>query len=539
LIPEKYHESIYRAMVHQAHKYNQHCQMIVDKVFEPFSFVRGPNGLWLHADTLIPCRPQLKDEEVVDLPAVSMPVTVVDKDGLPRISWEPDLDKQRRFCRNGNLDGYLTLRGQCSSPVYGVFNDYPGENSLVVRPLDSNGAPTGAKYIPEGEWPISKEEAWQIVKKMFPGIVPHYLELLHCARGCSESGSGKLPLIGVEGPSGSSKTATTRIEARMSGNKWPNMGLQRDDNLSEAFGELSSTSTLGIFDEIFKDRSREHVSAVRKFLLNLNREYSYRKLYVGTVNDPLRCGLVFCDVHFPDEVATDEQLGRRIVHVGLTERVPRDWEDEVRSNADMWMDVGNEHIGVTPEQAQAAANVIHSAIVNRHFTAGCDTSFINIAHKLGFRTMEEEYRDSRMGSEYTAALQQFFAAVCEAYTPDSALEKKHGNGSVAFKPSEDTPIAKSAIALILTLPNPDSLVRVSSLQAAFEPAEGTVRKILKLNAPARLEVKSHKDSAIVVRFVERTESGSTRGKTLRTNRELATDETWKVVEQARSRLAGA
>ncbi len=253
------------------------------------------------------------------------------------------------------------------------------------------------------------------------------------------------------------------------------MGGQKSDNLSEAFGELSTASTLVIYDEIFKEESPGHLPIVRKFLLNLNREYSYRKLYVGTVNDPLRCGLVFSDVHFPEEIVTDEQFGRRVVHVGLTERVPRDWEDEVRSDADRWMDLGNEAVGVSPEQAQAAADVIHSAIVNRHFPVGCDTSFINIAHKLGFRTLEEEYRDSRMGSDYVTALQLFFAAVCDAYAPDATLEKKFGIGSVAFKTGEN-PLAKAALALISSLPNPDSFVKASNLLAAFEPAEGTIRR---------------------------------------------------------------
>ncbi len=168
MIPEKYHESIYRAMVHNINKHKPNSEMIVEKVFQPFSFVRGANGLWLHADTLLPIKPQLKDSEVADLPAVSKPVTVTKKDGSSSIEWMPDLDQQRNFWRNGNLDGYLTLRGQCSSPVFGVFNDYPGDNSLVVRPLNSNGAPNGAKYVPESEWPHFRRRSLANHRKNVP-----------------------------------------------------------------------------------------------------------------------------------------------------------------------------------------------------------------------------------------------------------------------------------------------------------------------------------------------------------------------------------
>lgn len=128
--------------------------------------------------------------------------------------------------------------------------------------------------------------------------------------------------------------------------------------------------------------------------------------------------------------------------------------------------------------------------------------------------------------------------MCDAYVPDVALEKKCGNGSVVFKSADNTPLARAAVAF-MSVADAEGFFKVETLIAAFAPVEGTIRSILKLTVPAKMEAKSQKDGSFVVRFIERTESGSTRGQTLRFNKGLTTDETWKVIEQARARNAGA
>ena len=528
LIPEKFHKSIYEALLLQLHGHKPAASNIIDNVFKKYSFVRGANNNWLHASTLLPARPPLTEADVKDLPAVSFPAMQVDAKGQTRTVWKANNDQKRKFARNGPLEGYIPLRGQCSCPIFGVHNEYPNDLALVVRPLNSNGAPVGACYIQHSEWPMSEEDAWLVLETIFAGIRPKYFELLHCARGCGEAGCGKLPIILVEGPSGSAKTATTRIEARMSGNRWPNMGEQQDDNFAEAFGELSATSTLVVFDEVFKDKSEKHVAAVRKFLLNLNRDYSYRKLYVGTVNEPCRTALVMADVEYPEEIKKDEQFGRRVVVARQLERVPQDWEEELGSDADRWMDYGNPKLGITPEKAKAAADVIHSAIVDRHFPAGSQPSFINIAHSLGFATLEEEYQISDQGREHADAVRIFFADVCDAYIPNPIDDQKYGRGFVELKTGDEKAVLnQSAKQMVFTASGNTSLT-VEALKRAFEPVEGTIRKLLELKAPAQFEAK-YKDNKTLVRFIERTDH-SLRGKTHPVNRELGTDKTWQIVK---------
>lgn len=467
---------IYSALVKSMHGKEPGPDRI-DRVFADFGFVRG-GGIWLVADTLQPAAPRLQKEDVARL-AYSLR-WVKDDNGadVAKASAEMTL----KLASNVPLPGLPPLVALPSCPIYGVHNVTPTVGGLVPVLPHSKRLQRQCRYIKRKDR-LPLEDAWKAIERYFPGISHEYLTLLHVARGYGEMGIGSLPIVYAQGPSGASKTTTSMIESSMSGDVYKELGMGEWSKVSEAVGDAAAEAGAMTVNEFAKLNAKAH-GAAATWALQMGRSHTYRKMYVGNITIPVRCYVLLTDTRLPYEIVSNEQFGRRVVYVRL--RSPVQWGG-AGVTAENWLEAPG---------SQAAADTLHSWIVDEFFPAGHKSTFQDAALKLGFRTIENHFNESEDGLRRKQLAVNLFTEICKA---PSYGDRGMGRGWVAAGvDSEENPVGAVLREMLAQAGEESSTPE--AINAALEPLYGKWQKVLGLSEPARLEIRKDR-SKVSIRFI--------------------------------------
>jgi hypothetical protein len=273
------------------------------------------------------------------------------------------------------------------------------------------------RYLPP-EKRLPMAEAEQIIQDPYTGLSLGWLRLVIVAKGCAECGFGPVPMILVHGVSGAAKTAVLSIAGSALGSLPFSLVSQKRDAHGEAFGAASQKSSFIFMDEVFKnDEEARFLLDIRPKLLAITRKYDYRELYVGNVSVEFNSAIVLTDTDLPQDLADDEQIGRRVIYVTLPARVP-DWKLTKIDWLDYWCHT---------EQHQKAFETVYSDIVDRFFYAGATIDFQAMAEELGFVTYEQHLLRTENGQYLIDRIRELFWAIIHPENetlPDSAKKGK-------------------------------------------------------------------------------------------------------------------
>jgi hypothetical protein len=477
-VPVMLRRPVYSALVKSLHQQDP-ADDRVKGVFKPYGFVRGL-GIWLVAETLQPAAPRLQKEDVARLPYARQ--WLKDENGMD--VFKPDAGKVLRMATNAPLEGMPPLSPLPACPIYGVHNAILSvDGSVPVLPIAKAKVPQ-ARYVPQRER-MPLEAAWAVVERHFPGLSREYLTLLHVARGYAEIGGGQLPMIYAQGPSGASKTATSRIESAMAGDVYKDIGMGEWGKVAESIGEAAAESGAVVVNEFAKINAQSKGGAAL-WALQMGRTMTYRKLYVGSITIPVRCYILMTDTRLPPDLVSNEQFGRRVVYVRLHDPVA--W-GKSGVTAENWMQ---------QEGAAKAADTIHSYIVDEYFPPNHSGTFLDAAKRLGFYALDTHFEESEDGlvrDEYARAL---FDAVCDA--PVTEGGKHVGRGwVVAGVDQEDNRVGQALRNLLALSDQEDGSTTVESLTNALEPLYGRWKRVLGLVEPAVVEFRKDR-RRLFIRF---------------------------------------
>jgi hypothetical protein len=467
-IPAQLWRPVYAAMVKSLHQ-NDPAPDRAEAVFNDFPFVRGV-GTWLKPDTFEPVRPAPGKEDVARLAYCKK--WGKDEAGLDAL--KADASRVLEAATNANLPGMAGLEMLHGTPVYGVHNQTThraGEAIRVIPP--SKKANQRCRYIARRDR-LPLAEAWAAMDRFFPGINHDYFTLLHLARGYAEIGDGMLPIIFAQGPSGSAKTTTGLIETKMSGDAYKDIGMGDWNRIAEAIGEAAQEAG-GIALNEFAKVNAKLGGAAATWVLQLGRDLTFRKNYVGNITIPLRSYLLLTDTEMPYSLFSNEQFGRRVVYIRLRQTVAG-W-GQAGITAQNWM---------LEPGAQRAADTVHSWIVDEHFPEGVRKSFQEAAKALGYGTIDAQFHASEEGQERQQLASQLFRAVC-AEVPHSGT-KETGRGWVFCGLDVELHPVGSILRGLLSLMGEES-TEMRAVEAALAPLYGRWKRLLDLKEATRVELK--------------------------------------------------
>ncbi len=493
-VPRGLWRSIYSALLKYLHRGDRKPDRIA-RCFADFPYVRGSGGLWLHSDDLAPVAPRLGKEDVRACSWAQRWET--NDDGETKLA--ADTARVLQLATDGRCDGLAPLVPTHGAPVYSVHNHSAhGPHGFYVEP---NSKADAVRYLTQRDR-MKQADAWAVFERTFPGFPRDYFSLIHVARGCAELGEGMLPMLYVHGPSGAGKTLTGQLEATLSGDDYREVGMVGADKLTEAIGEAALVAS-GVYLNEFAKLNRQLRGGLATTVLQLGRRLTFRKPYVGMVAVSIRSFFAFTDTELPHELRSSEQFGRRVAYVRLT--APAEgWLKG--ASLDRWMrdDPAHRH----------AADSIHSAIVDEYFPAGSTPAFLDLAGRLGFKTLERAFTESEEGDRRTDLAREFFRAVV---TANGAESDRWGRGWVPTAFETDNAVTACARQLV-GLAGEDAVNR-ETLAAVLEPIYGRWHRILDLREPARFEWKRN-GSKLFIRF--RSDDDARQG--YRVNAELCRDE---------------
>ena len=328
-----------------------------------------------------------------------------------RGSAAPILDRVDLFCQRIDLTrhGYVGLVPVRGCRIYGHHLDYPDSRVTVVRHSPSlqneRYGPLRPRYIGDK----SRIDPWPVFEKYFPGINPVYLQVLVAARGFAEAGTGLPPMLAVDGPTGSAKSATVQLAAAVCGDSMTEIVWTRDEQrFRQAVFSGARRGSFVACNEILKDALRAKVGPKEAMepILNLTPQSTTHQLYVGQSELGSLPVFVFTDTQFSLAVAEVEQIARRVHWVVQPKAV--DWVSSLTQHAEGRKISELRHFG---PDAVAAANSLLSNIIDRWFTL--PTTFDEVCDDLNVPKLnaKPEFADRRDIRD------QFFKAVCEA--PDA------------------------------------------------------------------------------------------------------------------------
>lgn len=384
----RFHERIlrlaYRCLVRMSHTAGDPRVWMVDK---SFGLVRGLTGIWLDSETLDPILPRVSVTRLAQLPSCQF--AQLKDDG----TWKTGTDAVEldRHATNQPVAGWspiITIRG---ARLWGHWMRY---SDGVVRAQIN--AP-GAKYLPE-----SKRVPWdrciELIEAQFPGIDCKYLELALVARGFAESGLGMIPIILVTGPSGAGKTKVVELAAEILGDRAPKVPR---GNYQETLGYTAELGGLLILDEFAKGKTGAKLRSAFDFLLELDREFTYRRLYVGPSRTRINSAIFVTNNAWGSDVLEHEQVGRRAVIVRLSRQAASDWQIS-SGGLEGWR---RRHTDV--------CDSILSHVVDRWFARPGDELSMNFqeaAEEIGFSSLRND--TGLDGASTEEAIRGFFDAVC-------------------------------------------------------------------------------------------------------------------------------
>ncbi len=380
-----------------------------------YGCVRGSGGLWLSSSTLDPIQPKVSEYRLKEMPSV-------------REAWEDEAGEWQERVSGTLLDRHLTnepipgwpevvaVRG---SKMWGQYLPYSDPNKVRAQ-ITPEGTKHPARYLPEKRR-LSEDDCEEKLLEAFPGICLPYLQLLLVARGFAESGKGMVPIIVSVGPSGSGKTQTAALAATICGDVSTRVPR---GNWQESFGYQSKKSGIVILDEFAKGKKGDKLRQAFDFLLEIDRVYAYRRLYVGPTNDPILSAIIVTNNAYGPEVLEHAQVARRVVYVRLPTQPRVDWQVTCGTgDIRRWRDGdGNAEV----------CDSYLSWIIDRFFS---DTiaasegtlSFFDAAEELGYPRLRDSHDQSVFeGLGVEDQIREFFTAVCALSEPQEGKFKGRG-----------------------------------------------------------------------------------------------------------------
>lgn len=297
----------------------------------------------------------------------------------------------------------------------------PYEPSYVVYPRSLRPDYAEAlrpRYVPRSRREMTEADAWEVLEEVFPGLPRAYVELLICAKGCAEGRSGVPPQIFVTGPTGAGKTAASKIAAAICGDSTVDVvWTPNSERLRQLIGDAKGSGSFVVLNEALKEGAAagRDSKGTLDFLLNTTEESASHKLYVGLRELGALPVFIVTDTAIPEDLATDAQHGRRLVHVPL--RASVDWQKTLLSTG-----VGSpSNLRTSDLRRAVACNHVLSEVIDRNFRT--PRGFDAIARRLGFSLLQDAHAE-----EVVAPLRDLFRAVCDAPT-DATAQKRAGRGA--------------------------------------------------------------------------------------------------------------
>jgi hypothetical protein len=292
-------------------------------------------------------------------------------------TWEEmpvDVEVRANYQGSAPIEGVPELVHLRGAKMWGQFLDYPDLGHMVYRVQHKSRSKHPYQYVPASDR-MGDDEVCDHLLKWLPGLDLRYLKLCIAARGYAESVPAMPAIILAYGNSGSGKTTTPRIAAAICDDEsFAMSNIDDDGRWAEAFGEYSRTAGIIIFDEAFK---MNRPTQLRERLISLNRNFSYRALYVGPVTRELDNVIVCTGITIPVELLESEQLGRRAVAIQLQQQELQ-WQHQALS-IESWRD--------DPLKAYVS-NCLVSHIIDSYFTERMDF-LTQIAPDLGVESLRE------------------------------------------------------------------------------------------------------------------------------------------------------
>jgi hypothetical protein len=339
-----------------------------------------------------------------------------------------------RFAQTIDLDsyGYDTFDFVRGIKIFGQHLPYSGNKVVLEMPNDVLRNPQYAICRPKYVGPLldperELDDAFRILEQAFPKINRNYLLLLIAARGCSEGRIAEsAPFLYVDGPTGSAKTTTVDIAAAIIGDGTASIMLHYDINKTrEGIHEAkTSKGDLLKINEIEKQANRTHIDVLSAMddLLNLTPESMSHRMYIGQIPLGRIPVIVWTDQSISEEILKSGQIGRRMIHVHLTEVYLTENGDSV------WKPlVANtiqriELLRTAGPEWKNAADTIVSYVIDRWFSV-IPSGFEEIARSLGFGLLSEVRKE-----ENAEDLLELFLVACNpVFEADATTQRRLGS----------------------------------------------------------------------------------------------------------------
>jgi len=278
------------------------------RVTQEFGIVRGSGGTWLDSENFSIIVPKVGQGRIQALPGVF----VKGRKGATASGVLTD-----RYMTNQPLRGWPEV-----IPVRGLKLWRQEQDKRYVYPVTTPRVKYPPVYVAATKrQPFSDCVAF--LRAKLPGLDERYLALCILARAYAESGEGAVPILLVTGPTGAGKSAIVKLAATMVGD---GVYIIPDNAaLEETIGYGSSHAGFLLWDEYGKGNvyGRKE-SNMFDPVLRMEREYTFRMLYMGPMRVRLNCVVVITNTQYSSDALSHQQAARRMAYLPLTRRV-KDW----------------------------------------------------------------------------------------------------------------------------------------------------------------------------------------------------------------------
>lgn len=376
-------------------------------VFDDYFIVRGAGNVWLDSSTLDLVIPPPKAGRFLNMSPCTRAWIDESKDE-PQWKMKSDDRMIDLYQTNQVLPGWARVIPVRGKRVYGHNRRY-GDDRFVRSVVKSENT---IRYLSEASR-ASSESVDAHFRKCFPMIDMDFLRLLLVARGYAESGLGRVPMLLITGPSGAGKGQTLALAAHILGDVAASVG--KDVAFELGFGRGLQTGGFVMCDEFAKNPAwtKERVVAQFNKFLPINRDYTYRELYIGPLKVRVDSVVIAANVAYGPEVMEHAQIGRRFVYVPLRRKVPadKDWTRTCGTgDISLWR--------TDPDNARMADSLL-SEIIDDFFGLTVPgeepTLFEDDARTLGFDTVANAAKEGSDSDEFSIVsdVKAFFVAVCK------------------------------------------------------------------------------------------------------------------------------
>lgn len=436
-------------------------------------YVRGAGNLWLDSRTLLPVGVR-SATFLNDYPSVML----VNAEG--EMKMDATL-RAKHFDTNVLLEGYAPILPLRGARLWG--GDHHDGLVRVSIPSATRPSEISASYITKASR-VPAKQIEQSLRAWFPGINIAYLRLLIGGRIFAESGVGALPMVAVEGVSGSGKSNTVRIAAVACGDDLAAIDLTDRGRIDESIGYAASQGSILLGDEFNKCSGKEK-KARADAMLHLQRQHSYRRLYHGPVAVPLHALIVVTDTSFDDPTFRySVQVGRRFYYVHLRTRTPN------------WQETCPDRDISALRQSRERAHLLDSFISNIADECAASNWRFFAEGSCLFHTVEQEFRaDDADINDLRVQLRELWEYV-KRNLASKAPDDFRGPGWLALPLDDhDSPVMR----LWRTMFGPDP----AEMHNVEKTSEFDLAELLGLDRPAILQAAKQRGRHLAFRFVDR------------------------------------